>query len=129
MMAPRFPRVVGGVVGDGCSLRATRGRPDIVLNCRFVEDGQDELNPRYISFHRGGEQFIHPHCIVVSTALFSIAAPLLDSSPSTMSKSTTKRGKTATGAIATAEASVMKKPDGDWTKSSMKKADLEALRA
>ena len=46
-----------------------------------------------------------------------------------MSKATMKRGKAAAGAVAAAEASVMKKPDGDWVKSSVKKADLEALRA
>ena len=39
-----------------------------------------------------------------------------------------KRRKSAAGAAA-AEASVMKKPDGDWTKSLVKKADLEGLRA
>jgi Putative gypsy type transposon len=46
-----------------------------------------------------------------------------------MSKAVMKRGKAAAGADAAAEASVMKKPDGDWVKSSVKKADLEALRA
>ena len=45
-----------------------------------------------------------------------------------MSKAAMKRGKPGAGAVA-AEASVMKKPDGDWVKSSVKKADLEALRA
>ena len=81
-------------------------------------------------FHRAvGSSSLHPHFAVVSTALSSIAAPLLDSSPSSMSKAAMKRGKSAAGAVAAAEASVMKKPDGDWTKSSVKKADLEALRA
>ena len=46
-----------------------------------------------------------------------------------MSKAVMKRGKAAAGADAAAEASVMKKPDGGWVKSSVKKADLEALRA
>ena len=46
-----------------------------------------------------------------------------------MSKVTMKRGKSAADAVAATEAGVMKKPEGDWTKSSVKKADLEALRA
>ena len=70
MMAPRFPRVVGGVAGDGCYLRATRGRLDVVLNCGFVEDGLDELTPRYIFFTAVENSSSHPHFAVVSTALF-----------------------------------------------------------
>ena len=54
MMTPRFPRVVGGVADDGCYLRATRGRPDVVFDYRSMEDGLDELTTRYIFFHRGG---------------------------------------------------------------------------
>jgi Putative gypsy type transposon len=38
-----------------------------------------------------------------------------------------KKGKAAAGAAA--EASVMKKAEGDWAKSSVKKTDLEILRA
>ena len=40
-----------------------------------------------------------------------------------------KRAKTAEGAVAAADASVMKKVYGDWAKSSVKKADLQGLRA
>ena len=39
-----------------------------------------------------------------------------------------KRAKTTEGTAAAADAG-MKKVDGDWVKSSVKKADLEALRA
>jgi len=44
-----------------------------------------------------------------------------------MSKVTMKRGKAAAGVAAAAEASVMKKPDGDWVKSSVKRAELDSL--
>ena len=37
-------------------------------------------------------------------------------------------GKSKATASTAAEAGVMKKPDGDWQKSSVKKADLEVLR-
>ena len=128
MMAPRFPCVVGGVAGDGCYFHATRGRPDEVVESGVVGNGQDELTPRYIFFTAVGNSSFHPHFAVVSTALSSIAAPLSNSSPPSMSKVTMKRGKSAAGAIAAAEASVMKKPDGDWVKSSMKKIGRASCR-
>ena len=34
--------------GDSCPLRAPRGRPDVVLDYRSMEDGLDEPSPRYI---------------------------------------------------------------------------------
>ena len=76
----------------------------------------DDLTTRYIFFTAVGNSSSHPHFAVVSTAFSSIAAPLSASSPPSMSKATMKRGKSAAGAVATADASVMKKPDGDWTK-------------
>ena len=39
------------------------------------------------------------------------------------------KSKAAASASAAAEAGVMKKPDDDWQKSSMKKTDFEVLRA
>ena len=39
------------------------------------------------------------------------------------------KSKAAASAATTAESGVMKKPDGDWQKSSVKKTDFEVLRA
>ena len=108
-MAPRFPYVVGGVAGDGCYLCATRGRLDEVVESGFVGNGQDELTPRYIFFTAVGNSSSHPHFAVVSTALSSIAAPLSDSSPPSMSKVTMKRGKSAAGAIKHTKKTSLKK--------------------
>ena len=130
-MTPRFPCVVGGVADDGCYLRATRGRPDAGFDYRSMEDGLDELTTRYIFFHRSGEQFTHPHCAVVSTAFSSIAV-LAPSSPElspplSRAKMGLKRAKTTEGAAAAADAG-MKKVDGDWVKSSVKKIGRASCR-
>ena len=79
-------------------------------------NGQDELTMRYIFFHRGGEQFTHSHCAVVSTAFSSIAAlaPSFAELPPPLSRAKMglKRAKTTEGAAAAADAG-MKKVDGD----------------
>ena len=46
-MTPRSLCVVDGVAGDGCSLRATRGRLDDDAESGFLMDGQDGLLARY----------------------------------------------------------------------------------
>ena len=77
MKTPRFPRIVGGVGGNGWHLCATRGRSDEVVESGFVGNGQDELTPRYIFFTAVGNSSPHPHFAAISTALSSIAAPPL----------------------------------------------------
>ena len=79
-------------------------------------EGLDELTMRYIFFHRGGEQFIHSHCAVVSAAFSSIAALAPSSpelSPLSRAKMGLKRAKTSEGTAAAAAAAGMKKVDGD----------------
>ena len=124
-------RVVGGVADDGCYLCATRGRPDVVFDFCFMEDGLYELTTRYIFFTAVGNSSSHPHFAVVSTAFSSIAALAPSSpelSPLFRAKMGLKRSKTTEGTAAAADAG-MKKVDSSWVKSSVKKTDLEGLRA
>ena len=93
-----------------------------------MEDGLDELTTRYIFFTAAVNRLFHPHLFVVSAALSAIVL-LFCQVPffTPTSKAAMKRAKTAEGDAAAADASLMKKVDGDWVKSSVKKADLQSL--